>query len=187
MGGVKPECDGLFGKRAATLAALIDRGRGDQTGASAVEFALVMPVLVAFVAGIVDFGMVFSNQAALHQGVGAAARQGVIAKPGTSSACSITGLSSATSVETKSLICLTKDRIGLDGARVKLSFPAVKTKGGALLLCAQYPLESVTGFFDPLLNGVLTSKVRMRIEQDLSSFGSTEEPALPGASWGWCA
>lgn len=163
------------------------RAGGPDSGASAVEFALVMPVLVLFLTGIVDFGMVFANLMALHQGIGEGVRQGVIAKPGASSACTLTGLAGTTPVQTKSLICLTKDRIGLDGARVKVGFPGLKTKGGALLLCAQYPLDSVTGFLDPMLNGILKSKVQMRIEQDLTAFAATEETALPGGSWTWCA
>jgi Flp pilus assembly pilin Flp len=159
----------------------------DQTGASAVEFALVMPVLALFIAGIVDFGMVFSHLTALHQGVGAAVRQGVIAKPGTTSSCGLVGLASGVALESKSLMCLAKDRIGLVGSRVKLGFPGVKTKGGSLLLCAQHPLESLTGFFDPMLSGALKSKVQMRIEQDLTAFAATEETPLQGESWTWCS
>lgn len=101
----------------------------DESGASAVEFALVMPVLVLFLVGIMDFGMIFSNLMALHQGIGEGIRQGVIARPGTNSSCTLTGLSADTSLPTKSLICLTKDRIGFDGTRVKVSFPGSKTKG----------------------------------------------------------
>jgi hypothetical protein len=40
---------------------------------------------------------------------------------------------------------------------------------------------------DPMLNGILKSKVQMRIEQDLTAFAATEETALPGGSWTWCA
>jgi Flp pilus assembly pilin Flp len=186
---VKRETTAKSPTMTASAARLVEfrTGAADEAGASAVEFALVMPVLVLFVAGIVDFGMLFSNLTALHQGVGAAVRQGVVGKPGTLSNCSVVGLSSGIPVETTSLICLTKDRIGLEGSRVKVSFPGAKTKGGALLVCAQYPLESLTGFFDPMLSGVLKSKLQMRIEQDLTGYAATEETALPGGTWTWCS
>jgi hypothetical protein len=70
---------------------------------------------------------------------------------------------------------------------VKVSFPGAKTRGGALLVCAQYPLESLTGFFDPMMSGVLKSKLQMRIEQDLTAYAATEETALPGGTWTWCS
>ena len=48
------------------------RGRQDQ-GAAAVEFAVILPVLLLIVFGIIEFGFVFNTQIALTQ----AAREGV--------------------------------------------------------------------------------------------------------------
>ena len=48
-------------------------GRHDDRGASAVEFALLLPVLLLIVFGIVDFGRAFNAQITLTQ----AAREGV--------------------------------------------------------------------------------------------------------------
>lgn len=45
-------------------------------GASAVEFALILPILVALVFGIIEFGLVFNAQISLAQ----AAREGVRAE-----------------------------------------------------------------------------------------------------------
>ena len=47
-------------------------GRGSERGASAVEFALVLPILVLFLLGMMQFGIVF----AANQGLEAAAREG---------------------------------------------------------------------------------------------------------------
>ena len=44
----------------------------DQSGASAVEFALILPLLVLFLFGIIQFGLAFSRA----QGMEAAAREG---------------------------------------------------------------------------------------------------------------
>lgn len=159
----------------------------DERGASAVEMALVLPALVLIIAGIIDFGLVFNDLMALRQGVGAGVRQGIVAQAGTDSSCALTGAGAA-NTETKKLMCLTKSLVALDEAdtRTMVSFPGSRTKGGSLILCAQTPLESATTVFNPLLDGALKAKVHMRIEQDLSDFGSASETALAGSDWGWC-
>ncbi|HEU4867049.1 MAG TPA: TadE family protein, partial [Actinomycetota bacterium] len=158
-----------------------------ETGGSAVEMALVLPVLALILAGILDFGLVFSDLMALKQGVGAGVRQGVVGQTGSVSSCSINGAAGATT-DTKKLMCLTKDHVGLDDAetRTMVSFPDSKLKGGSLIICAQTPLESASTFFDPILNGALKARVHMRIEQDLSTFGTSSETALAGSDWSWC-
>jgi Flp pilus assembly protein TadG len=149
--------------------------------------ALVAPVLVLLLAGILDFGLVFNDLMSLRQGVGAGVRQGVVAQAGSTTSCSLNGAAAATT-ETKKLMCLTKSMVGMDPAitRTKVAFPGSKLKGGSLVVCAQTPLDSATSIFDPLLNGALKAKVEMRIEQNLSAYGSASETALSGADWSWC-
>lgn len=50
----------------------------DQRGASAVEFALVFPVLMLIIFGIIQFGFVMAQSAALSNGARAGARYGVV-------------------------------------------------------------------------------------------------------------
>jgi hypothetical protein len=159
-----------------------------ERGASAVELAMVLPILIVVLAGIMDFGLIFSDLMALRQGIGAGVRQGVVAQAGTASTCILTGADSA-SLETRRLMCLTKGRIGLDEAdsRMMLSFPGSKEKGGSMILCAQHPLDSATSIFESLLSGELKAKVEMRIEQDLTAYDSIAETALPGGDWSWCS
>lgn len=52
---------------------MYERAAGKDGGAAAVEFALVLPVLLLLVLGIIDFGRAFNMQIALTQ----AAREGV--------------------------------------------------------------------------------------------------------------
>ena len=51
----------------------VHRRRGEK-GASAVEFALVLPVLIALLLGIIEFGFAFNNQISLNQAVREGAR-----------------------------------------------------------------------------------------------------------------
>lgn len=53
------------------------RDHAADTGASAVEFALVVPLLLLLVFGIIDFGIVFSQQLSLNNAVRQGAREAV--------------------------------------------------------------------------------------------------------------
>jgi hypothetical protein len=169
------------------------RARGER-GASLVEFALIIPIVLGLVFGIVEFGMAFNNYISIRQGIREGARQAVVANFGTNSSCTTTGGSPST--ETKELMCLTKDRAGLGSTkdadlRVSVSFPNGYTVGNSVIICSEYPANSVTKLFQPLLNGkVLKSKTEMRIEQTTQNtgagaFAAAEETAQSG-SWTWC-
>lgn len=51
---------------------------GRESGASAVEFAMVLPVFVLIVGAIIDFGFIFAQQIAFNTSVRDAARAGVL-------------------------------------------------------------------------------------------------------------
>lgn len=160
----------------------------DERGAALVEFAFVFPILFLLVAGMIDFGLTFSNLNSTRQGVREGARQAVVANFGADATCTVTG--SISSEATKKAICLTKDRIGLKDAdvRVKLEIVGAYQIGDSLRICAQYPMNSVTGVFSPLMDGrIITSKVEMRIEKVDDELTDAQEDPLPGESWSWCA
>ncbi len=68
---------GLLAVSAAAAARRVSRS-GDQ-GASAVEFALVVPLLIVLVFGIIDFGVIFAQQLSLNNAVRQGARSAVVA------------------------------------------------------------------------------------------------------------
>src|SRR5436190_1256966 len=117
------------------------RGPSDR-GAAVVEFALLAPVFVLLVMGIVDFGVGISNNIAIRQGVREGVRQGAVGTFGSNSSCTLTGVSGAPA-DTKALMCLAKTRIGGDFSktRVKVELVGDYVRGSAMRVCAQRPWE----------------------------------------------
>ncbi len=165
--------------------------RSAERGAAAVEFALVVPVLVLLLFGIIDFGLWFEDSIALRQGVREGARQGIVENFG-SGACR-----AGTNVD--KLICTVKKDTGsaTGTTYVKVTvFDAAGNpgtgweQGGTLRVCALTVDTSATGFV-PLPNaGVIRSQVDMRIEQDLdaSATGGAGGVDGPGSlDWSWCS
>jgi hypothetical protein len=157
-------------------------GSGER-GASVVEFALVVPIFVLLLLGIIDFGMAFNDYNKVRQGVREGARQIVVADWSTDG-CT-TGSSSARAA------CVTRARIGLDDVdtKVKIVLPAGYAAGDPVKVCAMHPFRSLTGLFSPVLNGaVAKSKLTMRIEQidDAEPIMPYEDAPPGGQSWSWC-
>jgi Flp pilus assembly protein TadG len=147
-----------------------------------VEFALVVPIFVLLVMGIIDFGMAFNDYNSVRQGVREGARQIVVADWDTDG-CT-TGTSSARAA------CVTRARIGLSTAdtKVKIVLPEDYTPGDQVKVCAMYPFRSLTGLFSAILNGSAKSKLSMRIEQidDDAPLTAYQDTAPTGESWSWC-
>src|SRR3954453_8008586 len=114
--------------------ALRRRSRREE-GAALVEFALILPILVLLLFGLIDFGFIYNDFLSLRQGVRDGARQGAVSNFGTSSSCNNTGFtSSISSVQAKQLICATRDRIGLDSSRMRVAICLAPTSSSATLV-----------------------------------------------------
>jgi Flp pilus assembly protein TadG len=53
---------------------------GDKTGASAVEFAIVLPLLLVIICGIIEFGLVLFNKQVITNASREGARAGIVAR-----------------------------------------------------------------------------------------------------------
>jgi hypothetical protein len=163
------------------------RGRRDD-GATAVEFALVAPVLLLLVFGIIEYGLWFSDSLSTRQGVREAARQGVVAEFGDTTSCGLN--TSASDPNTLKLMCTAQNRIsGITGdPAVKVMAPEGWFRGKPLVVCSQLKVGVGTGII-PLPNDrIIRSEVEMAIENasPAPTFSGGEEAAPAGADWAWC-
>lgn len=158
---------------------------GDQRGASLVEFAVVLPVLMTLIFGVVEFGVTYNDYIGLRQGARDAARQAAVAEFG-SGACTPVGYSNPG--PTSALMCLTKDRSVQDDVRVKVVVPSPYEVGATLVVCSQRGLQSMTGLFAGVLDDIeIKTEVKMRVEQVGATLQSGEETPPSGGSWTWCS
>jgi Flp pilus assembly protein TadG len=175
------------------------RASGER-GAAVVELALVLPVFLLLVFGVIEFGLTYNNDITLRQGAREAARQGAVGNFGvtftTGSPCYLTGVSGA-STDVENLMCLVKSQVGLNASKVRVKvlsgnsdFTAAGTfaKGDSLIVCAQYPLDPTTKIVSPVLGTtILRTKTSMRIETTYSNTETGGEETPPsGGDWSWC-
>lgn len=93
----------------------VRRPRGDDAGVSAVEFALVVPILLVLVFGIISFGALFAQQLALNNGVRQGARLAVV--EGSASGQTCAGAVSAVRTSTGPAIGMDTNTINVRVAR----------------------------------------------------------------------
>jgi hypothetical protein len=175
----------------------------DERGQGLVEFALILPVLLLILVGILEFGSVYSKVISMRQGVREAGRQGSVANWGTPCNPGTLEVGATGSANIQRLMCLAKDQAGVgSGVKMRVRFadanlnPANTTElssgyvaGNAILVCAVYPLQSLTGLMQPILNGrYAKTKAAFRIEKvDAAGATGGGETDPSGATWNWCA
>ncbi|MDP3968465.1 MAG: pilus assembly protein [Nocardioides sp.] len=152
----------------------------DQSGAAAVEFALVSSVLMLIVFGILQYGLYFNDSLNVRQGVREAARMAVVK----SFSCG------DETAQWAAFECTVDEQVGaLTGpTHVRLSAPEGWKKGNPLIVCAV--VASGGGGMLPMPNdGHITSRLRMSIEvDDAPPTGAPAASVDPsGGGWAWCA
>jgi Flp pilus assembly protein TadG len=168
-----------------------------ERGAALVELAIILPIFVALVFGILEFGITYNNYIALRQGTREAARQGVVGNFGSTTSCSLTGITGSPTPDIQKLMCLAKIQTGLSSAntRVKVlsggsdfSSAGTFSKGDSLVVCTEYPVDAAAKIVSPFLGGaILKTKTSMRIETQYSvTEAGGQETALGGGNWSWC-
>lgn len=157
--------------------------RRRERGAALVEFALVVPVFLLLVMGMVDFALTLNDYNSVRQGVREGARQVVVAD------WDLPGCTTGSSSERAQ--CVTTARIDLDPARTRtrIQIETDYEPGEQMTVCSMYQARSTTGMFAALLDPVvLRSRITMRIEQiDAEApLTTTSSAPFPGQDWSWC-
>jgi Flp pilus assembly protein TadG len=118
----------------------------NERGQAIVEFALVVPILVAIVLGIVEFGIAFNHYQTLTAAVGTGARTGAV----THDAASVEGV--------------VEDAAGgLDPSKLEVDVRSDWVSGHTVTVTATYPYSiDILGIV--VKQGDLTSKTVQRVE-----------------------
>jgi hypothetical protein len=152
-----------------------------ETGASAVEFALVAPILFLVLFAILDYGIWFNNSLSLRQGIREAARQAVVTCADPVGSCK---------KDMDDWAATTRDEVGaITGAlAVRIRYPSGWTQGAPLVVCGVLDTKGLTGLTPMPNSGVATSVTRMSIES--TQTGMADQSPVPsdptGKSWTWC-
>lgn len=141
------------------------RTRKSQRGAAALEFALVMPILVVLVFGVVDFGLMINSQAVFANASRDAARAGSFFA--TSSEIEAVVTSEAAYLPTVSGITtqVACRKPGSPGAACTSSYDSERESGGTVIVTITYTHNWLTPALLGLPNtSVITKRSEMRIE-----------------------
>lgn len=117
-----------------------------QRGAAAVEFALILPLFLSMLLGVIDFGVAYGQNVSLQGAARESARQGVTQGDVIASASRARGL--------------------LDNSRLQVKYTIDASAGapGIMVVCLRYPQSSLTGFYSWVLNGAFEAKAVMKME-----------------------
>ena len=163
------------------------RRGGRDRGAAVVEFALVIPLLMALVLGIIDYGLWFNDSISVRQGVREAARKAAVqtAFPGcgtngmTSAACGAKQMSVTSGGTPSARILVAKASDGTAGTWAK---------GELVVVCVAVQATSFTRFVPLPASGVIRSKTVMSIENGTpptpATYTADADPS--GDNWNWC-
>ena len=155
----------------------------NERGATLVEFAFVVPILLLLIFAAIDFGVAYNNQQSLRNAAREAGRRAIVgpskvAEHGCAAgdvACLVKARADAgdlTGASTWTKVCFPASASGTDDCPT--TNPGAKNIGDVIRICAIYPVDSLTGLLSPFLNNVrLTTRVNLRLEQPWPAANTT--------------
>ena len=149
-------------------------------GAAALEFALILPVVMLLLFGIIDYGFWFNDSLSLRQGVRESARQAAVRT--TATGCTGTGMAA--------MACGTRSQIGTAGMvpYAMVWAPSGWVRGQEVVVCGMVKATSLTGFVPLPASGIIKSKTTMSIENitPMPTDMSYADTPPTGGDWSWC-
>jgi len=177
------------------------RRRSGERGAVLVELAMVVPILVLLIMGIVDYAVLFNQKIGLRGGVREAAWNGSrgIFGAAPNSSCTLTFPAALPDLNTQKVMCMAKRRSGLDQSEVRVmvrmvdldnpSLPATYTNGKGMMVCAMRKASSTTHFFSSLFTNSFQvarlTTVILAIDPAVTVVLGGAETPFPGKAGGW--
>lgn len=145
------------------------------------EFAIILPLLLTVLFGIIEFGSVYSQMLDVRHGAREGAR--IVAvndfPPGEDATTTTAAEQTAYLVET---ICSRMDFAGDAGVSIELGDPLLSSAGAVAIVAVEADLNTITGWFDPILGGRhIESAVEVRLEQE-AQWAETVDAACPEGS-----
>jgi Flp pilus assembly protein TadG len=176
--------------------------RRSERGASAVEFALVAPLLFALLFGIVDYGLYFADVVTVQQGVGDAARTAILAPASASgpqwggSTCQLQQDSGTGGDQLERLACSVLDRVEPVAGQLYVRAELVDATGQAtqiwapgnrLRLCTVTDHPPVLPVVPLPAGGRIETRVDMPVQAVPAQILMTSvQTPLPSGDWSWC-
>ncbi len=154
--------------RSSRRRSFLRRARKATRGQSLVEFAMVLPLLMIMVFGIIDFGMGLRSYISLTNATREGARFGAVGNPAGTYPTDCTGTSNTSII---GRVCVAMDDLRLTNLQnVTVSYPGGQTPGNSVVVSAHYhynyitPLGSIVNFFSA---GSLPSYLNLDAETDM--------------------
>jgi Flp pilus assembly pilin Flp len=160
-----------------------------ETGAAAVEFGLISPLIFAILFGTMTYGLWFNDALNLRQGLREASRQGVVGTFGTDTSCGAT-YAVTPSTNMQKLVCDVKREVSaLTGETyVKVLMPGGWVRGQELVVCGMVHAEALPKIVPLPSDRMIRFQSRMSIEEidvHVTETGGEEVPPS-GTDWAWC-
>jgi Flp pilus assembly protein TadG len=154
----RPMEDGMASKHGRSRSR---RRCGGDEGAALVEFAIVAPFLFLLIFGIIEFGWIFYQDSDVRHGARETARLAAVNYNPDAEADG--------NNQTSDIIAAGCERMD-DGssATIEISHPDGNELGLRAVVEVTQPVDSLTGFLDPILPNSLSDSVAIRLEQTAS-------------------
>lgn len=175
-------------------------GRAER-GAVIVELAMVVPILVMLIMGIVDYAVVFNQKIGLRGGVREASWNGSrgIFGAAPTPACNLTFAGPVPDANTQRIMCMVKRRSGLEASEIRVKVRTVDLdddaalgsydNGKGLMVCAMRQASSTTHFFSSLFTDSFQvarlTTVILAIDPAVTTVGGGQETPFPNKAGGW--
>ena len=159
----------------------------EESGATAVEFALVSVILFPIMFGIMQYGIFFNDSLQARQGIRQATRTAIV-QGAPATGCTAPTYTTVYAQVKCSVKAQTNPVTGAVAVMIKVPDTGSWVQGNRLIVCSEVKsAASSVGLLPVPKKGVIRTKTQMSIEVDTPAVTGTPvaDTSLSG-SWSWC-